>query len=404
VTTLSPPQPEEVRAESAAPARDVGWGGHMPALDGLRGVAILLVLLFHTTLDGGMRAGRAGLAAVYHAVTSAGWCGVDLFYVLSGFLITGILVDARGAHGYFRAFYARRALRILPLYYGVLALAFVVWPSLGTPPSGYDNLLERQGWYWAHLVNVLCARDGWHAPTYFQHFWSLSVEEQFYLVWPLAVCFLARRSLLVCCTVMIGAALAFRWALVAAGDPIAAYVLMPARMDGLAIGGAVALLARSGAGRAWLERWRRPIGLAAAGTVAVLALSGGGLNQYRAGVQTIGYLALALAFGSATAAVATGAAPALQRSLRSRWLRFLGKYSYALYVFHYPLISALKAHGFSVGALPTVAGSELPAQLIFTAVLVALAVALALLSWHAWEAPFLGLKRYVPMGRATSAG
>ena len=101
--------------------------GHLPALDGLRGVAVLAVLLFHFAhLDR-----PAGLAQRWLlSATGAGWAGVDLFFVLSGFLITGILLDARGSSGYFRTFYLRRVLRIFPLYYAYLAVLFWVVPRL----------------------------------------------------------------------------------------------------------------------------------------------------------------------------------------------------------------------------------------------------------------------------------
>src|SRR5512137_1163101 len=117
-------------------------GAHVPALDGLRGVAVLLVLVFHFAhIDGD----GGGVERALLGATRAGWAGVDLFFVLSGFLITGILLDARGATGYFKAFYARRVLRIFPLYYAYLAVLFLAVPLL--LPS-LDVRPETQGWLW----------------------------------------------------------------------------------------------------------------------------------------------------------------------------------------------------------------------------------------------------------------
>ena len=115
--------------------------GHILALDGLRGIAILLVVASHFV--GNLRITADGAAWVLVAVAHAGWTGVDLFFVLSGFLITGILVDARGSKSYFKAFYARRALRILPAYYGFLLVIFVLLPLLNLG-AGDNYMLARE--------------------------------------------------------------------------------------------------------------------------------------------------------------------------------------------------------------------------------------------------------------------
>src|SRR6187401_1524909 len=140
--------------------------GFIPALDGLRGVAIILVMLHHLTLY----RPTAGIGGLIGDVLFFGWSGVDLFFVLSGFLITGILIDARGAERYFTTFYARRTLRIFPLYYLVLFLAFVVLPKFPTvysvlagqvdvPPAEQVDLPQWP--YWLYLTNVSIAARGW---------------------------------------------------------------------------------------------------------------------------------------------------------------------------------------------------------------------------------------------------
>src|SRR6266568_1801981 len=123
-TALSLPSPgfqtEAIRHGQDARGTRMGEK-HIPALDGLRGLAIILVLLFHFTPESG---GHTMIGVLTRWVSRLGWCGVDLFFVLSGFLITGILFDAKGLQHYFRNFYMRRVLRIFPLYYGVLLLVF----------------------------------------------------------------------------------------------------------------------------------------------------------------------------------------------------------------------------------------------------------------------------------------
>src|SRR5919112_3639916 len=152
-------------------------GTHVPVLDGVRGLAILLVLFRHTSRW--MHAEPGAGSAVY-AMLSSGWVGVDLFFVLSGFLITGILVDSRGGEHYFRNFYVRRALRIFPLYYGFLAVVFLVLPQFyGYEGGKFGTLQDNQPWYWGYLVNVLVAARGTdQTPLNTTHLWSLAVEEQ----------------------------------------------------------------------------------------------------------------------------------------------------------------------------------------------------------------------------------
>src|ERR1700737_83825 len=126
--------------------------GHYPALDGLRGVAILAVMLFHGFL--GLKWDRP-LTAKLVALPQMGWLGVDIFFVLSGFLITGILLDTRDSSAHFRNFYMRRFLRIIPVYYLLLVIVFLILPRFipfDTP--GLKTIQHRQAWFWTHLTNM----------------------------------------------------------------------------------------------------------------------------------------------------------------------------------------------------------------------------------------------------------
>src|SRR5437870_557283 len=162
------------------------------ALDGLRGIAILMVMLYHQTV----MVGSTGIDRFVGFWTLSGWIGVDLFFVLSGFLITGILSDSKGATGYFRNFYARRVLRIFPLYYGVVAFSLLILPYI--PHWKLENLARIKGdelWYWTYLSNFSIAAHAAFRHGILDVSWSLSIEEQFYLMWPLLVLLLSRRSL-----------------------------------------------------------------------------------------------------------------------------------------------------------------------------------------------------------------
>ena len=179
-------------------ANAVPFGKRLMSLDGLRGIAILAVIaehtlrLFHPT---------SVLSRLWAAFQESSWAGVDLFFVLSGFLITGILLDSRHDKRYFLNFYARRTLRIFPLYYAVLVIAILIVPAVmgfSKLPELYSRLVANQLWLWTYLQNFAQA-SGPHALPGFGHFWSLAVEEQFYWVWPLAVFLLPRRHLFRLC-------------------------------------------------------------------------------------------------------------------------------------------------------------------------------------------------------------
>src|SRR5690348_11217200 len=162
---------------------------YIPELDGIRGIAILGVIAFHFglfTIDS-----HNLLYSVYGSVVGLGWAGVDLFFVLSGCLITRILLDTRNSGHYFRSFYMRRVLRILPLYYFSVFVFFCVVLPVGyavAPGSFSSHEWARVApseslWYWLHLSNWRSA-FGILQTSPLTHFWSLAIEEQFYLVWP----------------------------------------------------------------------------------------------------------------------------------------------------------------------------------------------------------------------------
>jgi peptidoglycan/LPS O-acetylase OafA/YrhL len=373
----------------------VTLAGRLPVLDGLRGVAILLVLVLHFTMYGGPPA-EAGVDGFVHRFALAGWIGVDLFFVLSGFLITGILWDAKGGERYFRNFYARRILRIFPLYYGALVVFLVLLPLAWPGHAGLARLRAEGIWYWTYLSNVWIAREGWPDFGALGHFWSLAVEEQFYLLWPVAVFLLPRRPLMALCAGAGCLAVAVRLALHLADRGPAAFVLLPARVDALAAGALLALAVRGPGGLAAALRWAKPAAAAALAGLAALFVRKGGLPAEDPAVAVAGYSLLAVLFAGvlalALAAVPGGRA---ERWLAAPALVFFGRYSYGLYVLHHPLLF-LKPGWFSYGAVPEVLGSRLPGWALFVAAATAVTVGLALLSWRFWERPFLDLKDRFP--------
>ena len=373
---------------------------HYPALDGLRGVAILLVVILH---------GTESLDRV-HALperlltfTNIGFTGVDLFFVLSGFLITGILLDAKGAAGYFRVFYTRRVLRIFPLYYAYLAIIFLVLPLLPLAlPATYGELREHQIWYWTYLSNVLNAMlEGWRIDGAFTtHFWSLAVEEQFYLIWPAIVLLLSARSLRNACIALIVGVPLLRLGLrVADVNPVSAYVLTVCRVDALAMGALIAVMWRREGERELLRRLALPLFGVAGLTLAGIGVWRGGFGQFDLVVGTIGFSVWAAFYGAllATALTAPMRATWVPDVFSKPWLRFFGKYSYAIYVFHRPvcgLAETVVPYASLSGAIGSVG-----AGFLFVLAILAASTAAALLSWWLLESRFIALKDRFPYGR-----
>ena len=380
--------------------------GHLPVLDGVRGLAILLVVFNHigSVLQGPWEHSADFL---FWKLSGSAWLGVDLFFVLSGFLITGILADSKGSPHYFRNFYVRRSLRIFPLYFAFLLVAFILIPAAG---GALATATERaaQPWYWLYASNVLFAT--WDAiPVATGHLWSLAVEEQFYLVWPLVVLWVGRRHLVRTCLAIIAIVLVGRIALATLGASwVQLYVLTPTRLDSLAVGACIALIARLPHGLDRLIRWSTP-GIVLFGGISLLLMFYKPLLAFARGVpvasvnsstlpwdlqvQTIRFTFYALLFGALlVATLAASAGSPLSRFFRSGPMRMFGRYSYAIYMIHVPLHALAEQHGLAGEFLPRVAGWQVPRAIVMYLVLLGTSTALAVLSWHAFEKHFLKIK------------
>jgi peptidoglycan/LPS O-acetylase OafA/YrhL len=374
--------------------------GRVPALDGLRGVAIILVLLTHALALPLNPACR--LDAAVRAVAHAGWTGVDLFFVLSGFLITGILLDTRGQPRWWRNFFARRVLRVFPLYFGALAVVLALTWFFHWNNQPLALLWSNQVWYWTYTVNILAAlTHGQGTPPYGGHPWSLSIEEQFYLLWPLAVARLSARRILGLAAAVALAGLGFRVWLVWL-DPIvnanAAYLATPGRLDGLMVGAALAVLARRDIGLGSIARVAKPI---LAVTVVALYWLGivrhGFEHAYKDPVMAIAsYPLIALAWGALLVLVLRAPPSSrLARVLSGPALGKWGTYSYGIYLVHLPLVGVLVRHVKLFGRdAPLVGGSRTPIILLFALGVAAASYGLAALSYRLYERRFLALKRF----------
>jgi peptidoglycan/LPS O-acetylase OafA/YrhL len=393
-------------AAPAVPAED-----RVPDLDGLRGVAILLVVLYHLT------APVWALERLGYPFTQADWCvafalyggwaGVDLFFVLSGFLITGILLRAKGRPGYYRNFYLRRALRIMPLYYAVL-LARVLLARTSVPWLAVDHAECLS--HAAFLGNFWrCYAEATGRPFDtggLQVYWSLAIEEQFYLVWPLVVALTPREWLKWVCGAGVVLALGCRWGLTASGANYwLPYALTPCRMDALLFGALVALAATGGSPPAALAR-RGWLLLAVFGvaTAAIVVKCSGPFHHVRV-MAAFGYTAYAGLFAAVVLLVVAGQ-PAGWRVLRSRPLRLIGAHSYAIYLVHFPFV--LFGNYLMIKAWPVLhplagaIGTSLPVFALYFAFVLGASLLLARITWVVIERPFLKLKERFPMAGPSS--
>jgi peptidoglycan/LPS O-acetylase OafA/YrhL len=341
-----------------------------------------------------------GPARVLIAAFREGWMGVDLFFALSGFLITRILLDTPRGPGYFTDFYARRVLRIFPLYYGVLAVVFFVLPHMPAYAEGLAVLAPRQVWLWTYTTNLAAAWGVFfNAPgIYLEHLWSLAIEEQFYLLWPAVVYLTAPRTLGRICLAIVVGSLALR--LVAAGVGATVQVIFfatPCRVDALAAGALLAVHQASVPARSGHDGERTPLIRAApfVATGALLTLVAltwrfGDLRTSPGALAVT--LSLAALLSGALIVLVTGGS-GLSRFVCAAPLRTLGKYSYGIYVIGSIQQPHLERWLSTRAIAMLVHPVALAAALHFAAHLAVYTVVAALVH-HAYEKPFLRLKRY----------
>jgi len=360
---------------------------HILELDGLRGLACLIVVLFHyvfalvpDTVAGPSR----NLARVF----ALGWIGVDLFFVLSGFLLGGILIDNRNSPDVFRTFYARRAFRIFPLYFAWYALFLGLRVLPGWPPGLFNDSMPAWA-YVAYIQNCFDAANGHWGAHWMTITWSLAIEEQFYLLLPAVIVFCPRRQIPGVVWTFIVSAVVIRYglSLYAPGHGLASYTLLPCRWDALFLGVLGAWAMRQEAFRTWLREnpWFLRASLMTLGVLLALFLHRAPVHNGTV-VREAGYTWIAvfcLAF-----LLSARQDPVIRSVLRVRLLTWLGTISYGVYVMH-PAVLWL-AHWWVRRQLPEInsaadAGTTLLAFVV--------TITLATLSYRTFEAPLIRLGR-----------
>jgi peptidoglycan/LPS O-acetylase OafA/YrhL len=356
---------------------------HYAALDGLRGIAILDVMLYHFT--GGYK-GTNPVLRIWGAIADSGWMGVDLFFVLSGFLITGILFDTALTENKAKNFYARRALRIFPLFYGVLVGFLLLTPIL--------HLHWRPGhllffFYMSNMTDIFAPTLGpVHAWINLGHLWSLAVEEQFYMLWPFVVWWIRdRRKLLWIILAVLIAGPILRGLLLWEGmSPGTISRLLVTRADSLLFGGAVALIVRGPGADRIPVRWI--LSACTALFVLLLFLAHGPVAN-SPWMSSIGYSVIA-ACSACLVFLAQQGPNWVSQNFNHPFLRFFGRYSYGLYIYHGIYFVYLRHLS---GPLQNIVHSGTLAQFLDFVFGFGVSIGLAMLSYHYFEAPILSLKR-----------
>jgi peptidoglycan/LPS O-acetylase OafA/YrhL len=315
--------------------------------------------------------------------------GVDLFFVLSGFLITDILLNTMNTRNYFKNFYARRVLRIFPVYYLSLFLFIIILPALaGFPPdAGYYQ--AHQWWFWTYLQNwALIFSYDWKANT-LNHFWSLAVEEQYYLVWPLVILFFKKpkRLLTFCLLTLITVIVAriFIWIM----TPGYHWMFLFTRIDGLLIGSMLALICRIN--QDFLRKYS---------TALILSLAAFNFLIYFLDKPSDFPIWAIAGFTTFSVIFALIIYQAIEKNdktinfiLTTSFLRFLGKYSYGFYIFHWPVYVWIKPYtdSFTTNWLTQASLAQLFCSALlstFTGLIVSIII------YHIFEKHFLKLKKY----------
>jgi peptidoglycan/LPS O-acetylase OafA/YrhL len=343
---------------------------HIPQLDVLRGLAVLDVMVYHA-LD---IVPRFPLRPLF----SFGYVGVDLFFVLSGFLITGILINSKDSRGYFTNFYARRALRIWPLYYALLLFTFVLLPTIA--PQLKAAIFEGTHPWQAFpffLQNLTQSKPAFDTVRVT---WSLAIEEQFYIVWPLIVWLAPRRALKGLALSGIVISIAVRWSvLYGLTAPLIIYTNTLTRLDGLSLGAFLAL---------WIpEADSRFVKLSGIAVVA-LALPFAIAIGRRSNGHWAFYALVALCFAGMLCIAIN-----MEALSNMKFMKYTGKISYALYLIHVPVFSLAGFAGAHKLLFPR---SPIAAEAFLFLASFAICYALAAVSWHCFESKFLRMKDLFP--------
>jgi peptidoglycan/LPS O-acetylase OafA/YrhL len=368
---------------------------HIKLLDGIRGWAIIFVMLYHFTISFQQTRGLNSFDFLFAKIFGTGWLGVDLFFVMSGFLITSILYKSINNPSYFKNFYVRRLLRIFPLYYGVLFLLLIVIPTLSNSLAEKTAVMQENSfWFWSYLVNWKVAQLGTFNGFQSGYMWSLAVEEQFYIFWPLFVRVfykkLIKASLFLFAISLAFKSIAFYLGLTAT----TIYTMTFSHMDGLLLGSIFGVLFVKGTLSSEIIKNLKLASCLSVVVIVVIALYTGGFSFYNKIVASLGVTCASIIFCYVLIkTVYVGNSLLLQTLFSNHFVIRCGQLCYGLYLLHQPIGVIISEKVISTNAFE-IGGSYLPATLINVLLSFSLSLLCAQLSYTFFELHFLKLKKY----------
>ncbi len=335
-------------------------------LNGLRGIAILMVMSFHLFN--------------FHFLFRAGWLGVNLFFVLSGFLITNILLKVKLNYENIKKFVIRRMLRIFPVYYMMLFIVFVLGNKYfsQTLPN-FDKLLSNQLYFWTYLQNYFYIYNSNEISSFLNHLWSLSIEEHYYLIWPFFIKWFEKHL-----NFLIAAIVAVFLLRFFSSNETASYVATHLRVDGLLLGSTIAISIKQYNGITF-QLWKKIIGLMVLAMIAILIIDpsispvSNIYTQY--GYSVFEIISALLIYGLLQF---NDKLKTVKDFLEQKIFIFFGKYSYGLYLIHWPIYIWAK---YNVDVQESIVFSISRSILVM-----GLSLILAVLSYEFFESRFIALK------------
>jgi peptidoglycan/LPS O-acetylase OafA/YrhL len=368
---------------------------HNLLLDGMRGWAIIFVMIYHFSIPFQQAIPVNDFDLLIGKIFQMGWLGVDLFFVMSGFLITTILYNSTENKGYFKNFYVRRFLRIFPLYYGVLFLLLVALPFVSDSFSQKTQVMQDNSiWFWTYLVNWRVAALGDFRGFQSGYMWSLAVEEQFYIFWPLVVYFFKKHLIKISLFFIIFSFILKLILLQLGVSAVSLYTMTFTHLDGLLLGGIIAVLSCNGQLNQKYKKLLFVMTVIATAIFILIILKDMSFIFYHKSVAFLGISALSVIFCYMLTKTISAKDSSLYYKLFSyKPIIKCGQLCYGLYLLHQP-IGVLVSEKLISHTSFFVFESYAPAAVLNIVICTMISLTAAQLSYSLYEVHFLKLKKY----------